>query len=157
MKKAGIIYLLLSLVIGSVSASEWVRVNQKGYLQEDIKVAVWLTDQKKTVSDFQIIDNLTKKVVYQSRSIRQQGEQGAFANTARLSFSDFKRKGSYYIKVGETTSPVFLIGNDVYASSVEVPLKYMRQQRCGYNPFLKDSCHRNDGRIIYHPTRTGEK
>ncbi len=27
----------------------------------------------------------------------------------------------------------------------------MRQQRCGYNPFLKDSCHTHDGFIIYHP------
>jgi len=28
----------------------------------------------------------------------------------------------------------------------------MRQQRCGYNPFLRDSCHTHDGYIIYHPT-----
>ena len=27
----------------------------------------------------------------------------------------------------------------------------MRQQRCGYNPFLHDSCHTRDGYIIYHP------
>jgi endoglucanase len=31
-------------------------------------------------------------------------------------------------------------------------LKYMRQQRCGYNPFLKDSCHTHDGFIVGHPT-----
>lgn len=29
----------------------------------------------------------------------------------------------------------------------------MRQQRCGYNPFLKDSCHVHDGYIVYHPTK----
>jgi peptidoglycan/xylan/chitin deacetylase (PgdA/CDA1 family) len=28
----------------------------------------------------------------------------------------------------------------------------MRQQRCGYNPLLRDSCHTQDGYIIYHPT-----
>lgn len=32
----------------------------------------------------------------------------------------------------------------------------MRQQRCGYNPFLKDSCHVHDGYIVYHPTKTGQ-
>ncbi|MEN8115496.1 MAG: glycoside hydrolase family 9 protein, partial [Bacteroidota bacterium] len=35
-------------------------------------------------------------------------------------------------------------------------LKYMRQQRCGYNPYLKDSCHLHDGFIVDHPTRSGE-
>ena len=33
----------------------------------------------------------------------------------------------------------------------------MRQQRCGYNPFLKDSCHLHDGIIVLDPTRTGKK
>lgn len=27
----------------------------------------------------------------------------------------------------------------------------MRQQRCGYNPFLHDSCHTHDGYVIYGP------
>ena len=35
-------------------------------------------------------------------------------------------------------------------------LKYMRQQRCGYNPFLADSCHTHDGFIVDHPTKTGK-
>ena len=33
----------------------------------------------------------------------------------------------------------------------------MRQQRCGYNPYLVDSCHVDDGYIVYHPTKTGER
>ena len=32
----------------------------------------------------------------------------------------------------------------------------MRQQRSGYNPFLRDSAHRRDGIIVDHPTRAGE-
>ena len=32
----------------------------------------------------------------------------------------------------------------------------MRQQRSGYNPFLRDSVHKRDGIIVDHPTRTGE-
>jgi len=28
----------------------------------------------------------------------------------------------------------------------------MRQQRCGYNPYLKDSCHTHDGYVVYSPT-----
>ena len=157
MKKIGIILLSFYLLSGSAHASQWIRVNQKGYLSDDVKVAVWLTNQSESVSEFQVINGLTNKVVYNSKAIQQKGVQGAFVNTCRLNFSSLKLSGLFYIKAGQAKSPSFRIGSDVYSSAVEVPLKYMRQQRCGYNPFLKDSCHRYDGKIIYHPTRSGEK
>ncbi|MEK7250677.1 MAG: glycoside hydrolase family 9 protein, partial [Bacteroidota bacterium] len=47
--------------------------------------------------------------------------------------------------------PNFRINYDVYRGTTDFLLNYMRQQRCGYNPFLKDSCHTRDGYIIYHP------
>ena len=30
----------------------------------------------------------------------------------------------------------------------------MRQQRCGFNPYLNEKCHSNDGFIVYHPTKS---
>ncbi|HMP32182.1 MAG TPA: glycoside hydrolase family 9 protein, partial [Saprospiraceae bacterium] len=47
-------------------------------------------------------------------------------------------------------SPIFAIGNDVYEGTADFALKYMRQQRCGFNPYLKDSCHTHDGYIMGH-------
>ena len=44
----------------------------------------------------------------------------------------------------------------VYNGTADYVLRYMRQQRCGYNPFLRDSCHVKDGYIVYHPTKTGQ-
>ena len=32
-------------------------------------------------------------------------------------------------------------------------LRYMRQQRSGFNPFLKDSCHTHDGYTLYGESR----
>ncbi len=157
MKKGLIVFFLFSLIHFSVSSTQWIRVNQIGYLPNDSKNAVWLSNQSESIKDFQLVDNLTGKVVFRSKMILPKGAQGAFKNTCCLNFTIFNQSGSYYIKVGQTQSPVFRIGSDVYASAVEMPLKYMRQQRCGFNPYLKDSCHRDDGRIIYHPTRTGEK
>jgi len=157
MKKFGISLFCFHLFFCSVFASRWIRVNQEGYLTDDIKVAVWLTNQSESISQFQIVNVLTGKVVYNGETVQQKGSQGAFANTCRLNFSEFRQSGLFYIKTGLTESPSFRIGDNVYSSVVEIPLKYMRQQRCGYNPFLKDSCHRDDGRIIYHPTRNGEK
>ena len=61
----------------------------------------------------------------------------------------YKRQGKYYLKAGNATSPLIIIGNDVYKGSADFALRYMRQQRSGFNPFLKDSCHNQDGYSLY--------
>ena len=43
-----------------------------------------------------------------------------------------------------------------YAGAADTLLYYMRQQRSGYNPTLRDSVHKRDGIIVDHPTRSGE-
>ena len=78
-------------------------------------------------------------------------------STYRLDFSDFNQPGTYYLKAGKAVSPRFPINNHVYNGTADFLLNYMRQQRCGYNPFLKDSCHVHDGYILYHPTKTGQR
>lgn len=135
-----------------LSAQEsWLRVNQIGYLEDDVKVAVWISKEKTTVSEFQLVDIATDKTVFAGTKIRQTGKQPAFESSARLDFSDFKMPGKYFIKVGNVKSVPFKIGNDIYAGAAEIPLKYMRQQRCGYNPFLKDSCHTHDAISVGDP------
>jgi hypothetical protein len=37
----------------------------------------------------------------------------------------------------------------VYKGAADFCLRYMRQQRSGFNPFLKDSCHMQDGYTLY--------
>jgi peptidoglycan/xylan/chitin deacetylase (PgdA/CDA1 family) len=68
-----------------------------------------------------------------------------------MNFSQFKRIGTYYIKAGNVRSPNIIISENPYKGSADFILKYMRQQRCGYNPFLKDSCHTHDGFVVDHP------
>lgn len=141
-----------------VRAAQWIRVNQLGYLTDDVKVAVWVSNQPGLITSFQVINELTGKPVYTGKLVEQTGKQLAFATSARLNFSSVSQPGTYFIQAGEAVSPAFRISNDVYAGTADVPLKYMRQQRCGYNPFLKDSCHRADGRIVCSPEgkRDGE-
>jgi peptidoglycan/xylan/chitin deacetylase (PgdA/CDA1 family) len=74
----------------------------------------------------------------------------------RLSFTAFQKQGGYFLKAGNVTSPSFRIGDDVYSGTADFILNYMRQQRCGFNPFLNDSCHTHDGIIVDHPTKTGQ-
>ncbi len=134
----------------------WIRINQLGYLCDDVKTAVFVSMDEINLLSFELVEESTNEHVWKSDRIKSFGAYGAFRNTFRLDFSDFTKEGNYYIRADQFTSPVFRISNDVYNGSADYILKYMRQQRCGYNPFLKDSCHTRDGFIVDHPARSGE-
>jgi len=155
MRKIFTILFILALA-AQAWAGEWVRINQLGYLPKATKVAVLLCNDAKSVQSFQLIDAFTGKVAYTSNAVKPAASYGKMKSTYRLDFSKFTEQGSYYIKVGETKSQVFPINGAVYNGTADYVLRYMRQQRCGYNPFLQDSCHQKDGYIVYHPTKTGQ-
>lgn len=147
-----LILLILSIYITTFThASSWIRVNQVGYLENDVKVAVWVSKDSRNISDFQIVDAKNNSVVYTGKKIRLTGKQPAFENSARLDFSVFKTPGTYKIKTDDAESVPFKIGNNIYFGASEIPLKYMRQQRSGFNPFLNDSCHTHDGISVGDP------
>src|SRR5206468_11168407 len=73
------------------------------------------------------------------------------AQSYRLNFTAFHKPGKYFLKAGTATSPSFVIGQQVYKGAADFCLRYMRQQRSGFNPFLKDSCHTHDGYTVYGP------
>ncbi|MBM4174947.1 MAG: cellulase [Ignavibacteria bacterium] len=153
MQKLKTLIFLYCLPISLFSAERsWIRINQLGYLEESIKIAVLVSKEDFTLSQFEVCNALTDKVELQSKNINKFGEWGAFKSSYRLNFSELKKSGAYYIKAGNIKSPVFRISDDIYNGAADFLLNYMRQQRCGYNPFLKDSCHTRDGFIIYHPT-----
>lgn len=148
--------VLLCLMTLPMQAEEWIRVNQLGYLPQSIKVAVFMSEEGSEVKEFALVDAFTGKEVKSFNSTKATGVYGQMKSTYRLDFSSFNEAGSYYLKAGKATSPRFTIGADVYNGTADFLLNYMRQQRCGYNPFTKDSCHVHDAYIIYHPTKTGQ-
>lgn len=146
-----IVPLILLLISATCyGQSSWIRVNQIGYLENDIKVAVWISKENKIVERFALIDADTKKTVYTGIP-KNTGTYGGFKSTYRLDFSKVTKLGNYYLQINKINSPVFKIGNNIYADATDIPLKYMRQQRCGYNPFLKDSCHIHDAISVEDP------
>jgi hypothetical protein len=147
------ILLLLVLSIYSIitSAQSWIRINQLGYKLQSTKVAVLCSKKNISVDKFFLIDDKTKHIVFTGEASAAFGAYGPFTQTFRLNFSAYKTKGTYFIKVAETTSPVFIINNNVYDSTADFCLNYMRQQRSGFNPFLNDSCHTHDGYTLYAP------
>ncbi len=141
----------------SVSAAQWIRINQLGYLPESVKVAVFISEENQKVNQFELVNALTGKTEATLSTVRDTGKFGPMESTCRLDFSSFEKPGSYYLKAGNAVSPTFPINVNVYNGTADFALNYMRQQRCGYNPFLQDTCHQHDGYIVYHPTKTGQR
>lgn len=133
-----------------------IRINQLGYIPKSIKVAVLGSTEKTTIDSFSLHDANTGKEVFSSKKPESKGAYGPFKSSYRLNFSDFAASGKYYILAGGVKSPEFRINADVYDHAADFLLKYMRQQRCGYNPYLTASCHLDDGYILYNPEREGE-
>lgn len=155
-------HILLTIAAALLSiqafAGQWIRVNQLGYLPEASKVAVLMSNDPVKVKSFKVIDATTRKVVFKSKPEEVVATDALLhmASTYRLNFSRLEKPGKYIIVADKAESPVINIDGSVYDGAADFVLNYMRQQRCGWNPFLHDSCHQNDGIIIYHPTKSGQ-
>ncbi|CAM3702629.1 glycoside hydrolase family 9 protein [Pontibacter korlensis] len=135
----------------AAQAQSWVRINQLGYTPSGVKVAVWVSKSPQQLKQFELVDATTNKVVFKGSAGESFGAYGPFEQSCRLNFTTFNQPGSYYIKAGKATSPVFKVATDVYEGAADFALRYMRQQRSGFNPYLQDSCHTHDGYTMYGP------
>lgn len=143
----------MSIVAVFAQEHAWIRINQLGYLPQSKKVAVWVTKDKHTINKFKVINSKTDKQVYQGTAGTNFGAYGPFAKGNRLDFSSLNTDGTYYILTDDgVRSPDFNINDDVYKGTADFALRYMRQQRTLFNPFLQDSCHTHDGFTMYAQT-----
>jgi hypothetical protein len=133
----------------------FIRVNQLGYLTDAPKTAVVCSLDQTTIGSFTVQD-AGGRVVFGPRKAVASGAFGPCAQTHRLDFSAFRKPGRYTIVAGGTASPSIRIGRGIYAGAADTLLYYMREQRSGFNPLIKDSVHKYDGIIVDHPTRNGE-
>ncbi|HEX2975094.1 MAG TPA: glycoside hydrolase family 9 protein, partial [Bacteroidales bacterium] len=147
-------YLIVFALICGLSLScnrektSWIRINQLGYRPADIKVAVFISRKNTELKKFRVVDAGTGKEVISSDAI-EASPMDPFFSCYRLPFSRLNKPGTYRIIAGKAVSPDFVISDSVYSKTADFLLRYMRQQRCGYNPYLRDSCHTNDGYEIY--------
>ena len=132
-----------------IPQTAWIRINLLGYEPRNAKVAVWCSKKNEQLTTFQLIDANTNNVVFTGNAGKGYGAYGPFIQTYRLRFSSFKKPGNYYLQVNNTRSLNFTIGENVCKGAADFCLRYMRQQRSGFNPFLKDSCHTHDGYVLY--------
>src|SRR5665213_4417909 len=149
------IAFLLLLTSAMPATAAFIRVNQLGYPAQDVKTAIVFGDEP-IAGKFEIAKADDGAVIWRGKTkpIRQ-GTWGKIAHHAECDFSNFKNSGRYILRVGAARSVPFTIGNDIYAALPDELLEFMREQRCGYNPFLDQTCHQLDGRTAYGPAPNG--
>jgi peptidoglycan/xylan/chitin deacetylase (PgdA/CDA1 family) len=146
-----LILLVMAFKPFETNTQQWIRINQLGYTPQGMKVAVWCSKENDVPEKAELVDEATGKTVMIIPSLKSYGVYGPFTQTTRINFSKHQQPGRYFLRAGKALSPVFTIGKDVYKGSADFCLRYMRQQRSGFNPYLKDSCHRHDGYTLYGP------
>ena len=154
--KKSLLTLAVLLTAFAAQAQQWIRINQLGYLPEATKIAVLMSTDEADIRTFTVVDAFTGETVRTFDSVTPTGPLGRMKGTWRLDFSDLQDQGTYVLVAGNARSAIFPVNGTVYDGTADFVLNYMRQQRCGFNPFLRDSCHLKDGVIENHPTKNGQ-
>lgn len=136
------------------SPDVFIRVNQVGYLPGIPKIAVVMSTEHMESQVFSIIEAETGKKMWGPGGLGiSRGSLGDFQYHYPADFSEFEQPGRYRVVIEgfDVVSLPFAIGPDVYDQLPDLLLAYVRQQRCGYNPFFGRECHQKDGRTVYGP------
>ncbi len=139
----------------ATDAEVFLRVNQVGYGPKENKIGIAFS--KAALPDtFAVIDASSGATVHEGKTrILAKEHWGAFPHYAELDFTKFARPGRYRVQVGTAHSLPFRIDPSALAELPNQLLEFMRQQRCGYNPWLDVKCHQQDGRTAYGPLPAG--
>jgi endoglucanase len=142
-------------ILGARAEGIFIRVNQVGYQPQEAKIAIAFSTSRLPDS-FAVVGVESGTSVFQGRTRPVTGVKwGQFENHAELDFSALTAPGRYVIQVGESKSLPFTISVTAYGELPGQLLEFMREQRCGYNPWLEATCHPFDGRTAFGPLTNG--
>jgi hypothetical protein len=148
--------LLLALAAGVRSAEPTIhfRQNQAGYRPGDAKRVMLFSDAP-LKGRYEVRDE-AGRVVLGGRLPPALGiGWGRFPAHHELSLDAIRAPGTYAVRVGRTPAGSVAVSSDAYRGLAASLLEFLRQQRCGYNPFLDVVCHPFDGRSAYGPRPAG--
>jgi len=134
----------------------FIRASQVGYHMNEAKLAMAFS-KAPLPADFALVAENNGKLVFLKSKTRPvtNAAWGQFAHHAELDFSPVHTPGNFVLKIGESKSLPLRIGNDPCGALCAQLLEFMRQQRCGFNPWLGTNCHQLDGRTAYGPLANG--
>jgi hypothetical protein len=156
-KGRSVIILMLLFALNACSVDDshiiYMRINQAGYHTGDTKKAV-IFSMSPVKERILLLDRATElRVEAYTPEKLNKGDWGAFKYYYTVDFSDIDQEGRYLLMAEKKgcRSQTFIVSGNPYKEMPSLILEFMRQQRCGYNPFLDVYCHQKDGRSMYGP------
>ena len=123
----------------------YMRLNQVGFVPDDVKSCVVFSTKTMTGELFAIQDARTNRRVYETHLRSSAGAHGKFTYCYRVDFSPLTTPGVYVAEVAGARSFPFSIGDALYDAVVDSLMMFFRAQRCGATgPMLHDPCHPYD-------------
>ena len=124
-------------------ASGWMPAENRiihsttGYGVESEKSAIVNVNNQN--SKFQLVDQQTKKVVYEGNIKSSKTHTGIFKT---IDFTNFRKEGEYFLRVGDVSSQPFYIHRNIWENSAWRMLNFIFCERCGYPvPGKHGVCH----------------
>ena len=148
-----LVFLIFSRIHAAPDTQLYIRLNQLGFGPGQPKSAIVFSSEP-LPADFQVL-NTAGLTVFTGKVNVMAGAWGKFDHHGEIDFSAFRQEGSYVVEVGSARSARFRISRTINAELPDQLLDFMRQQRCGYNPYVNAACHTFDGRSAFGPEPPG--
>lgn len=153
-----LILILLQIRISACVQNDpqtFIRLNQVGFLPDDIKTAIILSNSSIQSDQFKLIDLSDNHSVFIGEIDTNSFQFGEFNFCKKFSFTEFQTPGKYIISLPDIQSYPFEIGVNVYNSVVDSLMLFLKVQRCGpTNPILHQPCHLSDVSLIIGDSTT---
>jgi hypothetical protein len=150
----GVIQLVFTLLItascGTVKTEDiYIHTSQTGFLPEDIKTALILSNTDLTEKDFSILDTSSGETILKRMIDSSTYSFGNFEYCFEINFSDIKKPGRYKIKINNIESIDFRIDKKIFNHVRDSLSLFFKVQRCGpTNPILHEPCHLSDAAYL---------
>ena len=145
---------ILAFLLLTANTQLYIRLNQLGFAPNNEKSAI-IFSQERLPDQFKVVSVTTGAVVLTGKINPIAGSWGQFDHHGEIDFTSFNTEGSYAIEIGSVRSQKFTISRNIFAGVSDQLLEFMRQQRCGYNPYVDAACHTFDGRTAFGPLTPG--
>ena len=148
---------MVAFAVSTTHADEiFLRASQVGYHMNSAGVGVAFS-KSPLPAEFRLVREENEGLVFLQGKCRMitNATWGQFEYHAELDLSSMHTPGRFVLKLGDAKSLPIHIGNDPFGKISFELLAFMRQQRCGYNPWLGTNCHQFDGRTAFGPLTNG--
>jgi endoglucanase len=131
----------------SLEAKEkiYIRLNQVGFLPEDLKTAVVFSDVNLDNKFYEIFSTKNEQTILKNSLKSSSITVENFDHAYEIEFSSLVRAGEYRLKIGDSESFPFLVGSSIFNHVADSLLLFFKVQRCGpTDPYLHKVCHLYD-------------